>query len=472
MTYKRRFLGVLAKALAFWIYVSVTLFDYNLHFVSGKWIRILSNVWSTRGCSTSSRCRHCEYYWLFSDHRRFALWLGCEGAVLFRHNCSSDRQTRVGRYPGASCAQFVRTLWRVSPGAGKTSAFGIAESLLYSAPMFAERKLTLAVSCESQITTQLLDDCGGALRRLKTLSAIFRLPELRKRSIAPRICHWAAFQAPSRCVHSGFRWSVSVACLVIMRRKCSEAFAHLFVRNILNVLPTCVWICFFFSLKHVGHSLLRHFGLWNISVICVTVVLKLAITVFFSLYFLTFWPKSLDFFRSFQKRFSLWPKSDQKKLIWMDALFICWKPQKCIISFSVMLFPATLVFVVFAIFLLNLGRPFRLADLWKLTALTDIPHSLIVELTLSAHDNAFSRVAAPLWAIVITLDIYSFAKRRQPGNLFREVSVAIFPPFLSLRGKKGRKCSLQEVTVEIRHRHPTPRSTFVHELHSYLPLPG
>jgi len=55
--------------------------------------------------------------------------------------------------------------------------------------------------------------------------------------------------------------------------------------------------------------LLTHFGHWNISVICLTVVLKLTITVFFSLYFQTFWPKWLNFFRSFQKRFGLWPKN-------------------------------------------------------------------------------------------------------------------------------------------------------------------
>jgi len=37
-------------------------------------------------------------------------------------------------------------------------------------------------------------------------------------------------------------------------------------------------------------------------------VLKLAVTVFFSLYFQTFWRKWLNFIRSFQKHFGLWPK--------------------------------------------------------------------------------------------------------------------------------------------------------------------
>ena len=35
---------------------------------------------------------------------------------------------------------------------------------------------------------------------------------------------------------------------------------------------------------------------WNISVICFTAVLQLATTVFFSIYFQTFWPKWLKFF--------------------------------------------------------------------------------------------------------------------------------------------------------------------------------
>jgi len=64
----------------------------------------------------------------------------------------------------------------------------------------------------------------------------------------------------------------------------------------------------FFSLRHFGHFLLRYFGHWNISVICLTVVLKLAVTKFFNLCFQTFWPKWLNFFRSFQNHFGLWPK--------------------------------------------------------------------------------------------------------------------------------------------------------------------
>ena len=43
----------------------------------------------------------------------------------------------------------------------------------------------------------------------------------------------------------------------------------------------------------------------NISVICLTVVFKLTITMFISLYFQTFWPKQLKLFRSFQKNFRL-----------------------------------------------------------------------------------------------------------------------------------------------------------------------
>jgi len=50
---------------------------------------------------------------------------------------------------------------------------------------------------------------------------------------------------------------------------------------------------------------------WDISVICLTAVLKLAITVFISLDFQTFWPKWLNFFRSFQKHSGLWPEKKQ-----------------------------------------------------------------------------------------------------------------------------------------------------------------
>jgi len=48
--------------------------------------------------------------------------------------------------------------------------------------------------------------------------------------------------------------------------------------------------------------------LHHILVICLTVVLKVAMTVLISLYFWTFWPKWLNFLQSFQKRFGLWPK--------------------------------------------------------------------------------------------------------------------------------------------------------------------
>jgi len=65
--------------------------------------------------------------------------------------------------------------------------------------------------------------------------------------------------------------------------------------RLLLIFMTSTSICFF-SLKHFGHFLLRHFGHWNISVICFTFVSKLTITVFFSLYFQTFWPKWLNVF--------------------------------------------------------------------------------------------------------------------------------------------------------------------------------
>ena len=47
---------------------------------------------------------------------------------------------------------------------------------------------------------------------------------------------------------------------------------------------------------------------WDISVVCLTIISKLSVTVFISLYFHRFWPKWHNFFRSFQKHFDPWPK--------------------------------------------------------------------------------------------------------------------------------------------------------------------
>jgi len=52
---------------------------------------------------------------------------------------------------------------------------------------------------------------------------------------------------------------------------------------------------------------------WDISVICLTVVLKLAVTVFISPYFQTFWPNWLNFFRSFKKMRSMIEKNRFKQ---------------------------------------------------------------------------------------------------------------------------------------------------------------
>ena len=57
--------------------------------------------------------------------------------------------------------------------------------------------------------------------------------------------------------------------------------------------------CFFFA-----ETFFKIFFYWDISVICLTVVIKLTIAVHFQ----TFWPKWLNFFRLFQKHIGLWPK--------------------------------------------------------------------------------------------------------------------------------------------------------------------
>ena len=53
---------------------------------------------------------------------------------------------------------------------------------------------------------------------------------------------------------------------------------------------------------------------WDISVICLTIISKLTVTVFVSLYFHRFWPKWLNFFRPFQKHFDPWPKKTQSPI--------------------------------------------------------------------------------------------------------------------------------------------------------------
>ena len=101
---------------------------------------------------------------------------------------------------------------------------------------------------------------------------------------------------------------VSWRCFLILRAVSTHCLKHngfLFRWNILS----------FWSLRHFVVFLLRHFGRWDISVICLILVSKLAITVFISLYFQTFWPKWPNFFRSFGKTFrsmtEKWPKTTQ-----------------------------------------------------------------------------------------------------------------------------------------------------------------
>jgi len=57
----------------------------------------------------------------------------------------------------------------------------------------------------------------------------------------------------------------------------------------------------------------RCFFHWNISVICLIAVIKLAVTVFICLYFQTFWSKWLNFFSVISKTFrSVTEKSNPK----------------------------------------------------------------------------------------------------------------------------------------------------------------
>ena len=98
--------------------------------------------------------------------------------------------------------------------------------------------------------------------------------------------------------------------------------------TVIKLMQKCV--CFYQSVHQPPYSDLRHSQIppqgtatsppdaglyfrWDISVICLAVVLEFTVTVFISQYFQTFWPKWLNFFRSFQKHFGLWPKNDRKK---------------------------------------------------------------------------------------------------------------------------------------------------------------
>jgi len=68
-----------------------------------------------------------------------------------------------------------------------------------------------------------------------------------------------------------------------------------------NLTESCfVRLVAFISLRPIGQLLLRHFGLWDMPVICLTVVSKFAVMVFISLYFQTFWPNWLNFFCHFK----------------------------------------------------------------------------------------------------------------------------------------------------------------------------
>jgi len=75
-----------------------------------------------------------------------------------------------------------------------------------------------------------------------------------------------------------------------------------------TLLCMCFLVCIPIPACFLFAEIFRSISCWDISVICLTVVLRLTITVFISLYFQAFRPKWLNFFRSSQKHFGLWPK--------------------------------------------------------------------------------------------------------------------------------------------------------------------
>jgi len=66
---------------------------------------------------------------------------------------------------------------------------------------------------------------------------------------------------------------------------CRSYFWHNLCKKLEVLLKFNMLLKLFFLLKHFSHFLLRNFGHWNISVICLTVVLKLSITVFLAYIF-------------------------------------------------------------------------------------------------------------------------------------------------------------------------------------------
>jgi len=93
-------------------------------------------------------------------------------------------------------------------------------------------------------------------------------------------------------------WGIILACSTFMTL---QGFR---LHSSISVFQSCVFFHWDISVTF----LLRPFGHWTISVICLTVAFKLTVAVFISIYFQTLWPKWLNFFRSFQKHFGPWPK--------------------------------------------------------------------------------------------------------------------------------------------------------------------
>ena len=94
-----------------------------------------------------------------------------------------------------------------------------------------------------------------------------------------------------------------------LTQKCKLDFA---LGSCRSVAKTLLW-CRFSPIMRLSSLGIKprfcFFFRWNISVICLTVLLKLAMKVYFSPCFQTFWSKWLNFFRSFQKRFGVWPQN-------------------------------------------------------------------------------------------------------------------------------------------------------------------
>ena len=111
--------------------------------------------------------------------------------------------------------------------------------------------------------------------------------------------------------------------------------------NLISGIKLCIAIAKYrgpvFDIMHRGITVFaetfRSIFCWDISVICLTVVSKLAVTVFISLYFQTFWPKILHFLGHF-KNVSVYDRKKSRGARALDQKLYIWKITNCAVLWT------------------------------------------------------------------------------------------------------------------------------------------